>query len=262
MNEKRQIERRPLEDNEIDNGDPRLIVHPYFTKDRFVRVDRFINILGRQFPIERVLSVREIWPSANGHRVILKIFEIASSGLKIVGGMAILLAIYVFFGPVNHIDAAEFFNWIPYPSFIESVHLSIGASNNLLLVDKLMFGAVISWVIALIFARLQKIYCFFFLPNYIEVMLDNGHIERFRYEIGSGTDGNYSIFSWAHHYISGSAFVSDRVPVLCGAANYKETKYNRRDWPSLNPAQLLQLNIKTTVLSFHLTSVTRISQVT
>jgi hypothetical protein len=255
MNEKRQIERRPLEDNEIDNGDPRLTIHPYFTEDRFVRVDRFINILGRQFPIERVSSVREIWPSANGHRFILKSFEIASSGLKIVGGMAILLTIYAFFGPVNHIDAAEFFNWIPYPSFLASTHLSMSASDKLVLVDKFVLVVVISGITALILARLQKIYSFFFLPNYIEVMLDDGHIERFRYKIDGGTDGNYSIFSWAHHYMSGSAFVSDRVPIVCDAENFEATKSNLRGWPRLNPAQMLQLNIKTTKTSFHLTSV-------
>lgn len=254
MNESRRIEVRPLHDNEIDNGDPRLIIHPYFSQDMFVRVDRFINVLGRQFPIDRILSVRQTWPS-NSDRGILKGFEILSSIFRIIVYVAILLAVFTIFVPLQNTEAREIVDWIPYPHFLEMRHVLI-TSRDLGVAPKFVFIALVCLFLLMAVRCLRTFYALSFRPGHIEVMLNDGHIERFRCEYEGRTDGNYSIFGWAHNYMSGSAFQSDCVPVICGGYpgvfNSEEIKSG---WPNFNPAQLLQLNITSTRLGIHLTSV-------
>lgn len=248
--------RRPLDEVEAENGDPRIRYFIGSNKKR-IRVDQFINIFERQFPIDRVSSVRPIYD----YRLPLVIKALLRVLTTLID-LAVLATVYmvigaliIFFASLQGFLLEIIVTWIPIKQwFPKTQDWSISNTAALILA---LVSAVI-WLASIILYAARNLLKYLFTKNWIEVMLIDGHIERFRLDVEESK--YYRLFTWAENYLSGKIFSSDSVPIIQPSLfSLNNEDLSKKLWPEFNPAQLLQLNFKSTVLKFHLISLKPIS---
>ncbi|WP_156025835.1 hypothetical protein [Sulfitobacter sp. 20_GPM-1509m] len=248
------IDRRPLDEVEAENGDLRIRYFFGSNKER-IRVDGFINIFERQFPIDRVLSVRPIY-----NKRLPSIVSIPFNALTYLIDLAvsatlfmIIAALILFLASPQGFFLETIVAWNPVVRWLPEIQ---AWSNSSIVALTLVLASAVIWVTSIIVYETRNFLEYALAHDWIEVMLIDGHIERFRWK--ADVRKNYKIFTWAENYLSGASFSSDSVPVIKPIAYPNDENSAKRFWPEFNPAQLLQLNFESTSLNFHLISLSPI----